>query len=171
MSFLNNIIDFFEGAGFQGVVGTVRNIFLIADAVLIIIILGLVMRALEFRPDFVFPKKQKKKRSLKQSEVKERWEGIVKKSETAPPHSLTLAIIEADSFIDNILKSNGIPGEHMADRLEQLGSENLRTLEKLWQAHRIRNDLVHTPGFDLKEADARRVLKDYEAFLKEYGAM
>lgn len=33
--------------------------------------------------------------------------------------------------------------------------------------HRMRNDLVHTPGFVLSLEDAKMALEGYEAFLKE----
>ena len=62
-----------------------------------------------------------------------------------------------------------LPGEHMADRLERLASRYLKSINKLWQAHRIRNDLVHTPGFVLNPVDAKGVLENYQDFLKEIG--
>jgi len=61
----------------------------------------------------------------------------------------------------------GLAGEHMADRLGQIKEAEVRTLDRLWRAHRVRNDLVHSPGFSLSLFDAKRVIDDYEAFLKE----
>jgi len=45
------------------------------------------------------------------------------------------------------------------------------TLDKLWEAHRVRNNLVHTPDFNIPQAKAEEVVGDYEAFLKEVKAL
>lgn len=105
---------------------------------------------------------------VRDEKLKAHWEDILAKAESAPPQSLTLAIIEADSFIDDILKTQlNLAGEHMADRLDKLDDGDVKSLDKLWRAHRIRNDLVHTPGYFLNPHEARAVLRDYEKFLKE----
>ncbi|MDP3975076.1 MAG: hypothetical protein Q8P88_02220, partial [Candidatus Jorgensenbacteria bacterium] len=85
--------------------------------------------------------------------------------------SYVLAIIEADKLVDDALKTSGLQGEHMADRLEKLRVEDYPTLDRLWRAHRVRNELVHTPDFGINEGDAKDVLRVYEKFLKELGAL
>ena len=90
---------------------------------------------------------------------------------SSPPQSLTLGIIEADSFIDDVLKKMDLRGEHMADRMEQLTRMDLKSADNLWKAHRVRNDLVHTSGFTLSKGDAERALQYYEDFLKEVGML
>ena len=84
---------------------------------------------------------------------------------------MKLAIIDADGLVDDVLKQMGLPGEHFADRLARLTPEELKTFDKVWTAHRVRNDLVHTPGFALGLDEARRVMKSYEAFLIEIKAI
>jgi hypothetical protein len=59
----------------------------------------------------------------------------------------------------------------MADRLEQLNRADLPSLDDLWRAHRIRNDLVHTVGFTLTPNETREILGVYEKFLLELGAL
>jgi hypothetical protein len=73
------------------------------------------------------------------------------------PSQLRQALIAADKSFDNALKER-FPGETMAERLK-----NARTFfdrpvyQKIWDAHRMRNSLVHEAGYDpphfmLKEA-------------------
>jgi hypothetical protein len=140
------------------------------------IVIGIIMVLVEIsriRPRFyINPRKalgmEKKAIRVQDEKFKALWDDVMRKSEAAPPQSLSLAIIEADSFIDTILKENlKLSGEHMANRLERLDDDDLQSLDGLWKAHRIRNDLVHTPGYYLNPSDARRVLSYYEAFLKE----
>lgn len=103
--------------------------------------------------------------------VKERWAGVAKKYSSGRPDELKLAVIEADKIADDILKRLGLEGQHMADRLGRISPEELGTLNRLWRAHRLRNDLVHTPGFALTPEAAKGAIADYEAFLKEIGAL
>jgi len=62
--------------------------------------------------------------------------------------------------VDDILKRMGLPGEHMADRLERIDTGDVKTLDALWAAHRARNNLVHSPGYVMNERDARRYMND-----------
>lgn len=116
-------------------------------------------------------KGEKRIPTLRDAGIATRWKSILAKAEAAPPQSLTLGIIEADSFVDDILKRMGIAGEHMADRLEKIDTGDLQTLDALWTAHRARNNLVHSPGYVMSEFDARKYMKDYESFLRELGVL
>ncbi|MDP3725252.1 MAG: hypothetical protein Q8R20_02140 [Nanoarchaeota archaeon] len=113
---------------------------------------------------------KKYQRELKDTNAFQRqWEAIIAKSDSSPPDSFITAIMETDAMIDEILKEMGLPGEHMPDRLESLNPETTKSMEHLWRAHSMKNNLMHTPGFTLTEHEAKRVLGDYEAFLKEIG--
>ncbi|MAF79460.1 hypothetical protein CL629_00025 [bacterium] len=103
--------------------------------------------------------------------VQQKWQDLMKNAELSPPESLSSAIIEADELTDNVLKQMRIPGEHMADRLDGLNPENIKSLERLWGAHRIKNNLIHISAFEITDTEARNVLGDYETFLKEIGAL
>ncbi|MDP2704232.1 MAG: hypothetical protein Q8P01_03330 [bacterium] len=103
--------------------------------------------------------------------IRQEWERVLRKAETAPPDSLVGAIVEADDLVDNVLKQMNIPGEHMADRLDELNPETTKSLERLWRAHRIKNSLINVPDFEITAEEAREVLKDYKTFMEEIGAL
>ncbi|RJQ28436.1 hypothetical protein C4571_03630 [Candidatus Parcubacteria bacterium] len=154
--------------------GVVRTIFIVLDALLLFGFAVAVVKGLHYYPKFDLggsghPKK--KTVSLRNKFFQERWTGIAKKYLVGSPDSIRVAIIEADALIDEALKQLSFPGEHLADRLEKLNPEDFKTLNRLWNAHRVRNDLVHTPGFTLSAHDAKAVLDNYEAFLKELGML
>lgn len=148
-----------------------RNLFIFLDLAVIIAFIVAFWYAVPLRPKFVRKPQKAANRQLplagKQEEVKARWARILEKAPVAPPQSFVIAIIEADKCVDDVLKDLGLKGEHMADRLEKLAPEDFKTLDKLWRAHRVRNDLVHTPDFRIDSSDAEEILKLYEAFLKE----
>jgi hypothetical protein len=172
-TFFRAVGNMFSGIPWTNMYDVTRMFFLFIDLLLFVSIVVLYFEARKMRPKlYLNPRTalgvEKEAIRVRDEALKAQWEKLMNKSESAPPQSLTLAIIEADTFVDNILKINlKLPGEHMADRLESLSGGDLKTLDHLWRAHRARNDLVHTPGYYLAAADARRVLHDYEAFLKE----
>lgn len=171
MELIQNIYQWFADISWGRIFFALRYVFIVLDVILIALFIYVFVQALKFRPPLIFNPvaRAKKKAPLKDEKLMKRWQEILRKAESAPPQSLTLGVIEADGLVDDVLKKMNLPGEHMADRLERLAARDLKSINKLWQAHRIRNDLVHTPGFVLNPVDAKRVLEDYEAFLKEIG--
>jgi len=148
----------------------IRIIFIVVDVILFIALVVFFIKSWWLRPGFsspVFKRAKKREVPKKDERIRKQWETILKKAGLAPPQSFQLGIIEADKFVDNILKKMGLPGEHMADRLEKLGTHELRTLDKVWRVHRIRNELVHNPDFNISSVDIKELLGAYESFLKE----
>lgn len=148
---------------------TVKVVFVVLDILVVVSFVSVFMASLRYRPRFYFHPWKKKEGPIKVKDQKlvKQWQLIIEKSKANPPQSLVLAIIEADKLVDEVLKKMGLGGEHMADRLEKLGAWELKTLEKLWRAHRLRNELVHQPEFDISPVDAKEVLIIYESFLQE----
>lgn len=151
----------------------VKVIFIILDALLMFGFVRALIGLISFRPKFNTPtgKEEKKTLTLRTEFFRERWQGIIKRIEGETPESLRIAIIEADELVDAALKDAGIKGEHMADRLATLDFEEVKSLEHVWSAHRLRNDIAHTPGFAMSREDAISALKGYEEFLKEIEAL
>jgi hypothetical protein len=98
------------------------------------------------------------------------WTEIVQRANTGTPENLRWAVLEADSLVDLALKELRLPGDTMADRLANFRSEQIKSLDKLWDAHRLRNELAHTPGFKLSTKQAERALIAFRDFLKEIKA-
>ncbi len=54
------------------------------------------------------------------------------------------AVLQADSFLDEVMKRSCGAGPHFADRLKALGKRFDRNLYHLiWQAHKLRNQIAH----------------------------
>lgn len=98
-----------------------------------------------------------------------RWEEIVRHIESPHEAEWKLAVIEADKFVDDLLRQAGYPGDTMGERLMSIEKGQFVSLEGLWEAHKIRNKLVHDVNYFLRYAEARRTIQAYEGTLKELG--
>jgi hypothetical protein len=150
----------------------VRWAFIFLDLIVVVAFVLVYVKAIGYRPKFSHRYHPAKKESPFDTKIfAGRWERVMKTAPKSPPQSYVLAIIEADKLVDDALKFRGLEGEHLADRLQKLRAEDYPTLDRLWRAHRVRNELVHTPDFGIDEHDAKDILKVYEKFLKELGAL
>ncbi|KKU90963.1 MAG: hypothetical protein UY23_C0005G0059 [Candidatus Jorgensenbacteria bacterium GW2011_GWA1_48_11] len=168
MAVFVQIYDYFLQIPWVSIYYAVREVVIFIDILLFVFFIFIFIKALHYRPVFVKnPAGIAKKTILKNPIFLKRWQAIRGKAKTNPPQSYLMAVIEADKFTDDALKQLGIRGEHMADRLERLTTDDFKTLDKLWRVHKIRNELVHTPDYEIKPHDANEILDTYEAFLKE----
>ena len=81
-----------------------------------------------------------------------------------------LAIIEADSILEGLLKELGFKGETLGDRLKSANQENFPQLTIAWEVHTIRNRIAHEGlAFELSHHEAKRVVALYEQIFHAYG--
>ncbi len=151
----------------------VAGIFILLDVVLITLLIYSVTKAFSVRPRFSssMPIEHRRELVFHDPELKRAWQRLKAKAEENPPQSFILAILDADKFVDGVLKRLGVEGEHMADGLERLDAQDFKTLDRLWRAHRVRNQLAHMPDFELTHRDAVDALQAYERFLEEVGIL
>ncbi len=102
--------------------------------------------------------------------VMKHWADIVKRANTGAPENIRWSIMEADALVDMVIKERGVAGETMADRLANFRREDYKTVDKVWDAHRLRNEIAHTPGFKVSTKHAEKALFAYRDFLKELKA-
>ncbi|OQA52064.1 MAG: hypothetical protein BWY43_00671 [candidate division WS2 bacterium ADurb.Bin280] len=82
-----------------------------------------------------------------------------------------LAIIEADKLVDTVLKKAGSKGESLGERLrgvQKLVSRDVYS--NMWEAHKVRNQIVHDHDFDIRSVDHNLVIYRMKKFLIELGA-
>ena len=86
-------------------------------------------------------------------------------------HQEKLAIIEADALLNEVLERMAYTGESLGERLKQVESSVLPNIEQVWQAHRVRNDIVHDPDYRLPVDRAKAILEVYEQAFKHFDAL
>ncbi len=175
--------QFFLTFNWQGLYEGLRVVFIILDAVLFVAFVLVFFKAWKLRPPIesefeenaeiapVGGEPEEKKFAFNTANFAAHWSGIAEKAREGTPQSLVLAVISADNLVDTALKQMGLEGEHMADRLQHFTYDDFNQIEDLWRAHKLRNELVHTPGFQLKKGEAEEILRVYESFLRTLRAL
>ncbi len=95
------------------------------------------------------------------------WSKTKGRLETGSESEYKLAVIEADSMLNDILERMGFKGETLGDRLKQVTTDVLPSVENSREAHKIRNNIVHDPDYKLTLGQAQKVLEIYERALRE----
>lgn len=125
---------------------------------------------------FEINKEDKKKFVFKEPEVKngadgtERWEVIENHINSNTQGEWRLAVIEADSMLDDLIKKRGYEGESLGERLKAVDPSDLSSIQSAWEAHRVRNKIAHEgSGFELDHREAKRIIGLYEKVFEEFG--
>lgn len=90
------------------------------------------------------------------------WTKIVNRLKSNKEPEYKLAIIEADALLDEVLKNMGYKGETMKERLKQLKSSDFLYADEIIDVHKIRNDVVYNPDYQLTLDEAERIINIYE---------
>lgn len=81
-----------------------------------------------------------------------------------------LAVIEADSMLEELMTNLGFKGETLGDKLKSATQETFHGLSSAWEAHTVRNRIAHEgTSFDLTQREAKRIIAIYEGIFREYG--
>ena len=78
-----------------------------------------------------------------------------------------LAIIEADELLNNLFRQMGYKGDSMTDKLNQLDAKTISNIDQIWQAHKLRNNIVYNPDYKLERDLADKSMDVFEKVLRE----
>jgi|GEM_PF-1075195 len=97
-----------------------------------------------------------------------KWHYILTLIESPNSSDWRVAIMEADSMMEDELKERGLSGNTLSELLEGAKNSGYRSLQDAWDAHIIRNKIAHE-GIDypLSQIEGRRVVKMYQNFFEE----
>lgn len=102
--------------------------------------------------------------------VKE-WLKVKARLDTGMESEYKLGVIEADSMLDEILKSMGVGGASLGERLEKITAASLPDLENARLAHTMRNNIVHDPNYKLSLDEAKKTIAIFEKSLTDLQAL
>lgn len=135
-----------------------------------IIVVYLLIRLYEVRKDekrrfkdyFIVPTEKDRKN--------DRWQQVVDLFASPRPEDWRLAILEADSMLDDLILRLGYEGDSMGERMKQVEVQNFPTIQYAWEAHLMRNKIAHEGmNFDLNRDKANRAFRLYEAVFRDSG--
>lgn len=100
----------------------------------------------------------------------ERWAHVKALLASAATSDWRQAIIEADIMLEEMLRAIGYDGVTIGDMLKNVDPADFVTLDKAWEAHKVRNQIAHR-GMDFRvdRGDAERVIKLYEDVFREFN--
>lgn len=101
---------------------------------------------------------------LSREEIAKRWI-MIRQTSQQGLMGAKLAIMEADTLLDSALKSMSMPGQNLGERL-RFAIYKYPKLQRVWGAHRLRNQLVHEVSFQLSSHQAKEALDEFEKALK-----
>jgi hypothetical protein len=100
----------------------------------------------------------------------ERWSKTLNYLFSQHASDWKLAIIEADSMLEDLMGQLGFQGENLGDRLKGANQDNFPQLTTAWEVHTIRNRIAHEGlAFELSQHEAKRVIALYEKIFHGYG--
>lgn len=105
-------------------------------------------------------------------EVTERWADIQTTVGLGGTSHFGQAVVAADKLLDHVLKQKGYAGDTMGERLRNAQKDiSPAVYHNAWQAHKLRNQLVHEVGSEVMSFQVKEALQSYEYTLRELGAL
>jgi hypothetical protein len=97
-----------------------------------------------------------------------RWHYILTLIESSNESDWRVAIIEADTMLEELLRGKGFSGETLSELLEGARESGYASIQNAWDAHLVRNQIAHEGSqFPLSQVEGRRVIKMYQNFFEE----
>lgn len=113
----------------------------------------------------------KEKAVLPKDEISQTWKNIRELGNSNNPSDWSIAILQADVLLSDVLRNLGYDGETMAEQLKIVDPTRMPSLERVWSAHRLRNMIAHDPTQELTRETVIQALKSFEQGLAELGMM
>lgn len=173
--FFKEIYDFFKGIG--PTASSVFNFFreinfhLISNTLSVIFFIGIVILVIKVSK---LSKKDKMPivkifSETEFSRTRElRWKEIKARLDSENASSWQMAVISADSLMNEIADKIGYEGESLGEKLKKIEPSDFDNLKNVWEAHQLRNRIVHEGDkFELTKEEAKKAVDKYEKALKE----
>jgi hypothetical protein len=107
--------------------------------------------------------------AMPKEKIESRWKKIEEKISSYNSSDWKVAIIEADSTLDELIKSLGYIGDTMGERMKQIKPGQFPYLDEAWRVHKVRNFLAHDPNYELHRDVAQHAIDIYKKIFKEFG--
>ena len=108
------------------------------------------------------------KQKERERDLNPRWKYILTLIESPNESDWRVAIIEADTLLENSLKERGLVGDTMSELLEEAKSNGYPSIQNAWDAHLIRNKIAHEGiDFSITQVEGRRIIKLYQNIFED----
>jgi hypothetical protein len=98
------------------------------------------------------------------------WQQILSYAASDDEELWRLAIIEADVMLDEMLEAAGYPQDELGDKLRSAERSDFRTIDKAWEAHKLRNVIAHEgASYNLNRRELNKAINQYRDVFNEFG--
>lgn len=113
------------------------------------------------------------KTKLDKDLIRRRWREINDLMNQGKPSTYKVAVMDADKLVDYVLKAKVGSAGTMADRLKKSKGlfRSYYDYQNLWEAHKMRNRMVHDAEHEIYPAEVKKVISYFEKALKELQAL
>jgi hypothetical protein len=160
------IKDWLISSNWQGIISVAKIVAIVMSALLFVGIINLIIR-LNLVPRIKKAGKLLSTPSHLPRKTLKKWNKIKKRLESGQEAELKLAVIEADKFFDEVLKRCGYYGKDMGERLKQVNASQIANIDNVWDAHKVRNNVVHNADYKLSKLEAEKSIRAYKKALEE----
>lgn len=101
--------------------------------------------------------------------INKSWDRVIMHVESYNESEWRLSVIEADIMLADLLNTMSLVGDSVGEKLKGVEKSDFTTLDLAWEAHKVRNQIAHDPGFMLTQREAKRVVGLFEAVFKEFA--
>jgi hypothetical protein len=117
-------------------------------------------------------KRLRKSGAVNLQEVAQQWTDIQTTVGLGGTSHFAQGVVAADKLLDHVLKQKGYQGETMGERLKSAQDDmSAAVYHNAWQAHKLRNHLVHEVGSQVMSFQVKEAIQQYEAALRELGVL
>ena len=168
--------EFLTGLGIFGFLATLWTVYSILAYVISIVFLAFYVYAsvqkkqyLDLQTEALRDKERLYDEQFRGRPQNSRLSDILRHTESDNPNDWKLAIIEADIILDDILKQRGYVGTTLGERLKNISSQQLVSLNDAWEAHKVRNRIAHDGAdFVLTKRAAEETISRYRRVFSEF---
>ena len=172
-AFFNKLFEFLANPSlffFDNILHAIALFTLPLSAVLAAIITYALMRTSQIRKkEYAHFKKLAEKEAVATAPKNPQWEKVMEHLSSDNPGDWRLAILEADIMLGQVLDIMGLSGTNIGDKLKGVEKSDFITVDRAWEAHRIRNQIAHEgAAFILNQREARRIIDLYRQVFDEF---
>lgn len=146
-------------------IGAIATIILFVVWIYLLLKLGVVKKRVENFREMTEVSPVPKRKLLGQ------WNKIAQRINTNDESQWKLAMIEADSILDELIKSLGYKGETMGERMMKIKPGQFPYLDDAWRVHKARNFIAHDPSYKMSKETVMRAIKIYELIFNEFNVL
>lgn len=104
-------------------------------------------------------------------QITNEWEEVQKLMASENTSDWNMAVLRADTLLDDVLQYLGHEGTTVGERLDRVDPTMVPSLERVRSAHRLRNAIAHDPAIPHTKDTVDWALRAYESSFREMGVL